>query len=143
VSRPARAAAGALLLAAALAAPAAAERPEIHYLLHCQGCHRADGAGSPHGIPALRGSVGRFLAVPGGRAYLVRVPGSALSPLSDGELAALLNWMIGRFGPADAARDLDPYSAAEVGRYRGEPLVDVAAMRARLIERIDAISADP
>ena len=83
--RRAAAAACAALLAAA---PAAAESPRILYLLHCQGCHLADGSGKPGAVPPLAAALGRFPGVDGGRAYLVQVPGSAHSPLSDAELAA-------------------------------------------------------
>ena len=51
--------------------------------------------------------MGTFLTVPGGREYLVRVPGSAQSPLSDAELARVLNWMIRAFGPPAIAADFD------------------------------------
>ena len=70
------------LLLALLAAPSAgrAESPRVLYMLHCQGCHLADGTGSPGEVPSLE-KVGRFLGTPGGRAYLVQVPGAALSPL--------------------------------------------------------------
>jgi hypothetical protein len=129
----------ALLLALATTGPASAERPEIQYMLHCQGCHLADGTGSERGVPSLSGFVARFLTVPGGREYLVRVPGSAQSPLGDAELAALLNWMIGRFGPAEDAQGFLPFTASEVGRLRADPLVDVAAVRARLVRRIEAV----
>ena len=57
--------------------------PPLDYMLNCQGCHRADGAGTPGTVPALAGSVGRFLAVRGGREFLVQVPGVAQSILDD------------------------------------------------------------
>ncbi|WP_152223455.1 hypothetical protein [Pseudomonas sp. SCB32] len=34
-------------------------------------------------MPAFPGLLGKFLSVPGGREYLVQVPGSVLSGLSD------------------------------------------------------------
>jgi mono/diheme cytochrome c family protein len=127
----------ALALAAAAAAPAAAS-PQVDYMLQCQGCHLADGSGLPGSVPALRGSVGRFLAVPGGRAYLIRVPGSSQSPLSDAQLAAVLNWIVRRFGPADAAARLEPFSAEEVARHRRPPLADVQSVRRELLAHIQA-----
>jgi mono/diheme cytochrome c family protein len=124
-------------IALAAAAPAAAESPRVLYMLHCQGCHLADGAGKPGEVPSLVGTLGRFPAVPGGRAYLVQVPGSAHSPLSDAALASVLNWMVASFGsPADGSGFV-PYDAAEVARYRATPLVDVAATRAELLRRMD------
>jgi mono/diheme cytochrome c family protein len=109
------------------------ESPHVLYMLHCQGCHRPDGTGLPGAVPSLEGSVARFLSVPGGRAFLVQVPGSATAPLSDAELAAVLNWMVRRFGPDAEAAAAAPYAADEVGRLRGAPLVDVAATRRALV----------
>jgi mono/diheme cytochrome c family protein len=123
-------------LAAAVAAPAAAESPRVLYMLHCQGCHRPDGSGLPGAVPALRGQVARFLTVPGGREFLVRVPGSASAPVDDAGLAAVLNWIVARFGPAVDAASAAPYTADEVGRLRRDPLLDVASTRAVLIERL-------
>ena len=65
-------------LAVAVAAPAYGG-PSTDYLLQCRGCHGPDGAGAPGAAPSFRGQVGRFLAVPGGREYLIRVPGTAQS----------------------------------------------------------------
>lgn len=122
--------------ALALAAPARAASPHVLYMLHCQGCHLPDGTGSPGAAPSLRGEVARFLAVPGGREFLVQVPGSASAPIGDADLAAVLNWMVARFGPGELAAAAAPYTPEEVGRLRRAPLLDVAATRAVLIERI-------
>ncbi len=113
---------------------ATAEEPQLLYLLHCQGCHLADGSGRPGAVPSLVG-VARFAALPEGRAYLVGVPGSAQAPLTDAELAAVLNWLLAEFGPADVAARVAPFEAAEVARHR-EPLADVDAIRADLLETI-------
>lgn len=125
----------------AAATDAAAEAPRIDYMLHCQGCHLADGSGSPGAVPDLRDDVGRYLRAPGGRAYLVRVPGSAQSPLGDAALAEVLNWMVRRFGPSEVAADFAPFTAAEVAGYRSTRLSDVPAARSalrRALERIEA-----
>jgi hypothetical protein len=122
-----------LILALFASAVARAGPPEIDYMLHCQGCHRADGAGTPGSVPAFEGSVARFLGVPGGREFLVRVPGSAQSGLDDAALAQLLNWIVNRFGPAADAAAAAPYTAAEVARFRHPPLVDVDGVRAGLV----------
>lgn len=116
-----------------------AAEPRIHYMLECQGCHLPDGSGSGD-VPALRNSVARFLTVPGGRAFLVQVPGSALSPLDDAELAGVLNWIVANFGPAEFARDATPYNADEVRRLRSTPLVDVQDVRRLLIQRFNEAS---
>jgi hypothetical protein len=137
VSRPATLA----TLVCLFAATAHAQDPRVDYMLQCQGCHLADGSGSPGAVPDLRGSLGRFLAVPGGREYLVRVPGAAQSPLSHQRLAALLDWMIREFGPAEAAAELEPYRAEEVARWRADPYLEVQTVRRELLSRIEARSA--
>ncbi len=134
MTRPA-ALALALLLAAASARGA---DPRVDYMLQCQGCHLADGSGSPGAVPDLRGSLARFLDVPGGREYLVRVPGAAQSSLSDARLAALLDWMVREFGPAEAAARLEPYRSEEVARWRAEPYPEVQTVRQELLRRIEA-----
>ncbi len=58
----------------------------LNYMLNCQGCHATDGRGL-NDIPTMADFVGNFLSVDGGRAYLVQVPGSANSLLSDQDLA--------------------------------------------------------
>jgi mono/diheme cytochrome c family protein len=130
-----RLAAGTLTLALALARGAAhAYTADVEYVLNCQGCHRADGAGTPGSVPALAGSVARFLAVPGGRAYLAQVPGVAQAPLDDATLAAVLNWMLARYDPAHLPARVAPYTADEVGRLRAHPLTDVDGVRRHLVD---------
>ncbi|MEJ2013829.1 MAG: cytochrome c [Anaerolineales bacterium] len=81
-----------LLLAAQVLAD---ERSD--YLLHCAGCHRPDGTGLPPDVPSLVGPLGRIASSPAGRDYLARVPGAAQAPLTDAELAAVLNWVLAEF----------------------------------------------
>ena len=83
-------------------------------MLECRGCHLPDGSGAT-GVPDLRDGIGRFVSVDGGRAYLVQVPGSSQSALDDAALAAVLNWMIRAFGPAEVAAS---WSASTVQRFR-------------------------
>jgi mono/diheme cytochrome c family protein len=106
-------------------------------MVHCQGCHLADGSATPGKIPALTGSMGRFLTVPGGREFLVRVPGTAQAPLSDREIADLLNWMLVEFSPDELPGRFERYTAEEVRRYRREPLTDVDGARRRLIDAVE------
>ena len=123
------------------AATARAQDPRVDYMLQCQGCHLADGSGAPDAVPDLRGSLGRFLSVPGGREYLVRVPGAAQSPLSDERLAAVLDWMLREFGPAEATADFEPYRAEDVARWRADPYAEVQTVRRELLRRIAAHAA--
>jgi hypothetical protein len=120
----------AALLVCAL--PAQAERPEINYQLQCQGCHLADGSGKPGSVPSFVDEVGRYLSLPRGREYLIRVPGASQAPIDDAELAALLNWIIERFGPADVAPRFEHFRPAEVARWRRPPLDQPERLRAEL-----------
>ena len=52
-------------------------KAKFNYLLHCRGCHLPDGRGTPPEVPTLISELGKIVQVPGGRDYLVRVPGSA------------------------------------------------------------------
>lgn len=133
-SRPARRGLAVALLASALAAQGArADAPALEggrslYVLRCQGCHGPEGAGLAGGVPDLRGALTPFTRSAAGRAYLVRVPGVAQSPLSDAELATVLNWLVAGMGGGADAR-FEPYQAAELGALRARPLLDVAAAR--------------
>ncbi len=128
----------AVVLALAVTPAGAMSGPALAWTLECEGCHRADGSGTPGSIPALRDSVARVLAVPGGREYLARVPGVAQAPLDDATLAAVLNWILDRFDRAHVPPDFAPYTAEEVGQLRKRPLVDVEAVRKRLADLIAA-----
>jgi hypothetical protein len=112
---------------------AAAESPHNNYMIHCQGCHLADGSGHPPDVPSFAGQLGEFLRVEGGRAYLVQVPGTANAPLDNESVAELLNGMLERFGDRLRPADFAPYSAREVAGYRRERLVDPAARRKSLL----------
>lgn len=106
---------------------------QVNYMLHCMGCHLEDGAGAPGKVPALKDQMGKFLHVPGGRRYLVQVPGVAQAALPDQDLAAVLNWTLETFSSAQLPADFAPYSSAEVARYRRHKLIDVAGTRAALV----------
>ena len=128
--------AGAALAATSVAFGALAS-PHNDYMLQCQGCHQPDGSGSSGSVPDMRDTIGLFLFVPGGREFLVRVPGSALSPLSNARLAEVLNWMIAAFGPSEVAARFTPFTAGEVARTR-RPLADVEPVRKALMNLIEA-----
>jgi hypothetical protein len=128
---------GAAFTAAALwsASPNAAwaYQPIVNFQLHCMGCHLADGSGESGRVPSMRRSLVLFSAMPEGRQYVVRVPGVAQSPLSDEETAALLNWMARNLSDLALPPDFVDYSAAEIQRWRTQPLAQVSAVRARLM----------
>ncbi|MGH8327704.1 MAG: c-type cytochrome [Steroidobacteraceae bacterium] len=122
-------------LAILMSASALAYEPRINYMLQCQGCHGPDGRGEPGHVPSIRTTLAPLSRFAAGRRYLLQVPGVALSALSDQDLAALLNWMIPAFGGVKP-RQFRAYTAAEVARYRREPLVEISATRARLMRQL-------
>lgn len=112
------------------------------YILHCAGCHGMDGRGvSQAQVPDLR-EMSDFLKVPGGREFLIKVPGVMGSALSDAEIAEVTNWMlidgIGRSPPGR----FQPYTEKEVREARRSPLVDVMQSRQTLINLMRDSSAE-
>ena len=126
----------------ALAAPAGvanAQRAWQNWTLNCQGCHRFDGSGSDATAPGIAGTVAKFLRVPGGREYLIRVPGVATSPLSDADLAEVMNWMLWRFDKEHLPASFQPYTAAEIAPLRARPLrLEASQMRSALLSGAEA-----
>jgi cytochrome c553 len=113
-----------------------AARARQNWMLSCQGCHRADATGTPQTTPTMAGFVARFLQVPGGREYLVQVPGVATAALSDADLAEVVNWSLVRFDAANVPVDFEPYTAVEVGRLRRKPLrAEAMTIRAGMVAR--------
>jgi mono/diheme cytochrome c family protein len=114
-------------------------RARVNYMLNCQGCHGPGGAGTADGaVPTLQQFVGKFLHVPGGREFLVRVPGSANAALSNAELAEVLNWMLHTISPSELPGAFQPYTETEVGPLRKEPMADVLQVREGLVRLIEA-----
>ncbi|MEO0413230.1 MAG: cytochrome C [Pseudomonadota bacterium] len=113
-----------------------------NWILQCQGCHRADASGTAETTPAMNGIIAKFLKVPGGREFLVQVPGVATAPLSDDALASLVNWTLWTFDKDNLPGDFVPYSAREVGGLRKNPLrVDTDKKRAALVALIEQLEA--
>lgn len=106
-----------------------------HYVLHCAGCHGVDGAGSKAGyVPDLR-RLGDFLRVPGGRDFVIKVPGVMGSGLDDAQVAEVTNWVLSTIAADSVPPQHQAYAAAEVTRARAAPLADVMAERRRLLEQ--------
>jgi mono/diheme cytochrome c family protein len=106
-----------------------------HYVLHCAGCHRVDGSGTPtHYVPDLR-RVGQFLQLDGGRAFVIGVPGVMGSGLNDAQVAEVANWLLATMARDSVPEGHQPYTAAEVATARQQPMADVAAVRQRLVEQ--------
>lgn len=124
-----------LLCLSFASAQAGAATPQFNYLLHCGGCHIEDGSGMGDVVPDLNEDLGYFASFPEGRSYLMRVPGAAHSPLSDADLAEVLNWMLRTFAAADAP---EPFTEAEVSEHRRNRLDDVHKARKQLLEHKQA-----
>jgi len=113
----------------------------VNYQLQCAGCHRDNGEGSAaNDTPRMQGFVGNFLRVPGGREFLVRVPGISQSALNDQQIADLLNWLLARDGMAgnSSPEHWPPYSGEEVHRVRQNSMLNLPHVRAGLIEAMQA-----
>ena len=132
-----RCAAGVVL--AALAAWAPAARADLsaraNYMIHCQGCHLADGSGHEPDVPTLA-QLGRFVALDAGRRYLTQIPGASQAPISDRELAAVLNWVLATFSAAALPPNFPGYTESEVARTRHDRPVDILAVRRALLDAL-------
>jgi mono/diheme cytochrome c family protein len=113
-------------------------RPQRNYLLGCGGCHGENGISNSKLVPDLFDQVGYYLNIPEGREYLVRLPNVAFSVMSDEELTDMLNFMVFRIGGASAPAHTAPYTVAEVGRLRKQPLNEVSLVdyRNHLVETL-------
>jgi len=128
------------LAGADLAGVANQSRARINYMLNCQGCHGPDAQGSESAnVPRMKDFVGSFLRVPGGREFLVQVPGSANASITDAELAELLNWMIPSVSANQMPAHFEPYTTEEITALRYSPEEDVMGRRAELVRAIDAL----
>jgi hypothetical protein len=112
---------------------------ELDWALRCGGCHGIRGQGTPGHVPRLAGFVGHFTRHPEGRDYLLRVPGVVRARLDDPSLAAVLNWLLVSFSPAEVAADFVPFTPDEVRRTRQAPLPAPQATRARLIADLQSM----
>lgn len=134
-----------VLLVAALACSGsvhagAEDRARLQYLQHCSGCHLPDGKGSPDfGIPSMRGMLGKFLQVPGGRAFIVQVPGVMNSALGDADIAKLMNWLLPVVSAETLPAGFQPYTAQEIARLRASRPADIMGTRALLVRQIEAL----
>ena len=110
------------------------------YMLHCGGCHLADGRGNPPEVPSLRDDLGRILQVEGGRDYIVRVPGAAQAPVSNQAVADILNWILTEFNGATLGAEFSALSAQEVAAARERVLADPLKYRRQIWQRYLALS---
>lgn len=123
-----------LMTAAAPGATPGAQRPQpaprlpaaqVAYLTSCGGCHGIEGRSAPASVPTLRGLTGSFLCTRQGRAFIIRLPDVALTPLSDRMLTEVMNFVVFDLGaPVAGGGKARPYTVAEVARLRHQPLTD-------------------
>jgi cytochrome c2/mono/diheme cytochrome c family protein len=104
------------------------DRPLI-YQLYCEGCHNADGAGLANFVPSFVNQIASYVAVPEGREFIIQVPGVAQSPLSDAEIADLMNWLLPAYDPGGLPADFHPFTASEVAVLRRSPVSDTVRQR--------------
>src|SRR5262249_30483106 len=112
------------------------------YMLNCWGCHRAQGEGIPGTAPSLRGAAD-FLKVPGGRQYLIEVPGVSQSVLSNPQVADVMNWILHSFSKDRMPSDFKPYTAEEVKQYRSVKMLSLTDKRKALIDEMVAMKVRP
>ncbi|MGH8387881.1 MAG: cytochrome C [Pseudomonas sp.] len=113
----------------------------VNYQLQCAGCHLGDGTGSAaNDTPRMKGFVGNFLKVPGGREFLVRVPGMSQSALNNAQLADLLNWLMREDGMAGKSmpEHYQPYTAEEIATLRATTMLNLPGTRSELIKAMRA-----
>lgn len=142
------------LMLAGLALPVAAQgRADgaALYATHCVACHQPEGDGVIGLAPAIAGTVGKRAASEDGRQYLAQVMVAGLSgpimsqgqrfngvmpPLSaqpDGDLAAVMNYVLERFNASPARLSPELVGAA---RSRTLSALELRKWREQLISRL-------
>lgn len=109
------------------------EDPEFLYDLHCSGCHKRDGSGQGVFVPRLQGQVAKFLHKPGGREFLIQVPGVSQSMLSNKQVATVMNWALVRFDREHMPADFKPITEREAASLRQKPITDSIRVRAEVL----------
>ncbi len=83
----------------------------------------------------MRGTLGEFLMLKGGREFIVQVPGVMNSPLGDSDIAKLMNWLLPLMSTQTMPKDFVPYNAGEIARLRQSRPHDVPAARRKLVQQ--------
>lgn len=115
-------------------------KAKTDYILQCQGCHKANGTGMPPQTPNFNTHGELFMRAPEGRKYWVSVPGAANSPLTDSELAEVLNYIA---NDIVGVKGHQSFTAKEVQRYRGTQMTDVYEVRRNLAAKLSQASTQP
>ncbi len=125
-----------LILLCSVVLPVSAYMPRVNYQLQCMGCHHGDGAGEEGRVPNVRRTLVPFSEMVDGRDFVMRVPGVAQAKLSDGEIAALLNWMARNLSDVPIPAGFVDYTPEEVGAARHRPLSALKQQRESLLQAI-------
>ena len=128
------------------------------FISNCVICHQANGKGVPGMYPSLADSIGSYVAIPEGRAYLVHVVAFGLTGaisvhghtyngvmqpwpnLKNQDLALLLNYILTTFNAKLVPNDFSPLTGDEVKKYRTGSIVprDVHKEREALMKALAA-----
>lgn len=128
--------------AVALAAGAGTARADGHniFISDCAVCHQPDGKGAPSVYPPLADSVGRYVALKEGRAYVIDVVSFGMGgkiesggdsfegdmppwpQLSDQDVADVLTYVLTGLNAKLLPADFKPISADEVKAERAKQL---------------------
>ena len=113
------------------AAPPTFNHAQTQFTLRCGGCHGVTGRSPPREVPNLRGTAGYFLCTPEGREYLIRLPNVSKTPLSDPDLAEVMNYVAFSLGEGKAPPGAKPFTGDEVHRLRKAPFTGANLMQQR------------
>ena len=127
------------------------------FTANCVICHQSNGKGIPGMYPPLADSIGNYVAIPTGRAYLVHVVSFGMNgPISvhgqifngmmqpwqkfkDEEIAQVLNYVLTTFNASVLPKDFSPLTSAEVKKSRTTAaLGDVRKEREALMKALAA-----
>ena len=134
------------MCALALAAGAPAARADGHnvFISNCAVCHQPDGKGAPSVYPPLADTVGKYVALKDGRAYIIDVVSFGMGgkidsagdsfegdmppwpQLSDQEVADVLTYVLTSFNAKVLPADFKPISPDEVKAERAKQLTAAA-----------------
>jgi len=132
--------------AIALAAGASVARADGHniFISNCAVCHQPDGKGAPSVYPPLAGSVGKYVALKEGRAYVIDVVSFGMGgkidsagdsfegdmppwpQLNDQDVADVLNYVLTSLNAKLLPTDFKPISPEEVKAERAKTLTAAA-----------------
>jgi hypothetical protein len=87
-------------------------------------------------VPPLPPYVGNFLRDPSGRQYVANVGGVTSSGLNAADTAAVLNWVMERFGGSSAPQSAAKFDAEEIRTLRAKREIDSVSLRRAIARRL-------